>query len=111
MKNIDKVILCILIFTVTVIQAIYAGNDKNKKVTISGFVKDAATGEALIGASVFPLEYPALGITTNSYGYFSLSLEAGNSPQMIFKHYRELVQPKEAKTWFSIKPETLKAET
>jgi integrase len=33
-----------------------------------------------------------------------VSLEAGNSPQMIFKHYRELVQPKEAKAWFSIEP-------
>ena len=33
-----------------------------------------------------------------------VALEAGNSPQMIFQHYRELVQPKEAKTWFSIEP-------
>jgi integrase len=33
-----------------------------------------------------------------------VSLEAGNSPQMIFKHYSELVQPKEAKAWFAIKP-------
>ena len=40
-----------------------------------------------------------------------VSLEAGNSPQMIFKHYRELVQPKEAKAWFSIKPEMSKAES
>jgi integrase len=34
-----------------------------------------------------------------------VSLEAGNSPQMIFKHYRELVTPKEAKAWFGIRPE------
>lgn len=34
-----------------------------------------------------------------------VSLEAGNSPQMIFKHYRELVQPKEAKAWFAIAPD------
>ena len=40
-----------------------------------------------------------------------VALEAGNSPQMIFKHYRELVRPEAAKAWFSIKPETLKAET
>ena len=33
-----------------------------------------------------------------------VALEAGNSPQMIFQHYRELVQPKEAKTWFGIGP-------
>jgi len=34
-----------------------------------------------------------------------VALEAGNSPQMIFKHYRELVRPADAKTWFSIAPE------
>jgi integrase len=33
-----------------------------------------------------------------------VSLEAGNSPQMIFKHYRGLVPPKEAKAWFAIVP-------
>ena len=33
-----------------------------------------------------------------------VALEAGNSPQMIFKHYRELVRPKEAETWFAIVP-------
>ena len=34
-----------------------------------------------------------------------VALEAGNSPQMIFRHYRELVTPHEAKTWFAIVPE------
>ena len=34
-----------------------------------------------------------------------VALEAGNSPQMIFKHYRELVRPKEAEAWFAIVPE------
>ncbi|MBI1178405.1 tyrosine-type recombinase/integrase [bacterium] len=33
-----------------------------------------------------------------------VSLEAGNSPQMIFKHYRELVRPKDAEAWFGIVP-------
>ena len=33
-----------------------------------------------------------------------VSLEAGNSPQMIFKHYRELVRPEAAKTWFNLMP-------
>ena len=37
-----------------------------------------------------------------------VSLEAGNSPQMIFKHYRELVRPVAAKEWFAIKPENRK---
>jgi integrase len=33
-----------------------------------------------------------------------VALEAGNSPQMIFRHYRELVTPEQARTWFSITP-------
>ena len=33
-----------------------------------------------------------------------VALEAGNSPQMIFQHYRELVTPDDAVKWFSIFP-------
>ncbi len=33
-----------------------------------------------------------------------VALEAGNSPQMIFKHYRELVRPDAAKAWFGLMP-------
>jgi integrase len=35
-----------------------------------------------------------------------VALEAGNSPQMIFQHYRELVRPEAAKAWFAIKPKS-----
>ncbi len=38
-----------------------------------------------------------------------VSLEAGNSPQMVFRHYRELVTEKQAQAWFAITPETAKA--
>ena len=34
-----------------------------------------------------------------------VALECGNSPQIIFRHYRELVAPEEAKAWFEIMPE------
>ena len=33
-----------------------------------------------------------------------VALEAGNSPGMIFKHYRELVREADGKKWFSIMP-------
>ena len=33
-----------------------------------------------------------------------VALECGNSPTMIFKHYRELVEPEMAKAWFEITP-------
>jgi hypothetical protein len=32
------------------------------------------------------------------------ALEAGNSPEMIFRHYREIVEEDTAKVWFSILP-------
>jgi len=34
-----------------------------------------------------------------------VALEAGNSPGVIFKHYRELVEPEAAKAWFAVAPE------
>jgi len=33
-----------------------------------------------------------------------VALEAGNSPDIIFAHYRELVTPEAAKAWFNINP-------
>lgn len=33
-----------------------------------------------------------------------VALEAGNSPQMVFKNYRQLVTPVAAKSWFAIVP-------
>jgi len=33
-----------------------------------------------------------------------VALEAGNSPEVIFGHYRELVTPQAAKKWFAVKP-------
>jgi integrase len=35
-----------------------------------------------------------------------VALEAGTSPQMIFRHYRELATPEQARTWFAVAPET-----
>jgi integrase len=34
-----------------------------------------------------------------------VALEAGNSPKMIHRHYRELATPEQAKGWFAIMPE------
>lgn len=38
-----------------------------------------------------------------------VALEAGNSPRMVFSNYRELVRPVEAKAWFAITPESVRA--
>jgi hypothetical protein len=48
-----------------------------EKYTISGSVKDKTTGEELIGASIRVVELPNVGIRTNEYGFYSLTLPKG----------------------------------
>lgn len=47
------------------------------KYVLSGYVKDAATGETLIGAAVAVADSEGLGTVTNAYGFYSLELPAG----------------------------------
>ncbi|TXK33864.1 TonB-dependent receptor [Pontibacter qinzhouensis] len=49
-----------------------------QKVTISGYVTDAASGEALIGATIQELSSKK-GVTSNQYGFYSLTLPAGEA--------------------------------
>src|SRR5690554_7340727 len=46
------------------------------KVTLSGYLKDAQTGEGLFGATVYIAEIKS-GTTTNLYGYYAISLPKG----------------------------------
>lgn len=64
-----KLICFLLIFNIAL--------NAQKRHTISGTVSDATTGETLIGASITVAELPGTGVTTNSYGYFSLTLPDG----------------------------------
>ena len=48
-----------------------------KKYTVSGTIKDASTGEQLIGATIRIKELPQNGTITNSYGFYSISAPAG----------------------------------
>jgi hypothetical protein len=47
------------------------------KFTVSGSVRDAKTGEELIGATVFIKEIPNAGAAANTYGFFSLTVPTG----------------------------------
>jgi hypothetical protein len=62
------IIWLIIIFSVVAAQA--------QKLTISGYVKDAANGEELIGASVYVSEIQS-GTVTNLYGFYSITLAPG----------------------------------
>ncbi len=55
----------------------YSQNARAEKVTLSGYVKEASSGETLIGASVYVKELQN-GTNTNEYGFYSLSLLPGS---------------------------------
>lgn len=49
-----------------------------QKFTLSGTLSDASNGERLIGANVYNKNNPLQGTTANTYGFYSLTLPAGN---------------------------------
>src|SRR5665213_3555176 len=51
---------------------------KQNKYTISGFVRDSASGEMLIGSAVIIKELEATGATTNAYGFYSITIPEGS---------------------------------
>lgn len=51
--------------------------DSQKKFTVSGFIKDQTNGEVMIGATVYLAELKS-GVVTNAYGFYSISIIAGN---------------------------------
>lgn len=60
--------------------------------TLSGSIKDSETGELLIGASVF-VEKLKQGISSNLYGFYSLTIPNGNyTVKVSFVGYREVIK-------------------
>jgi hypothetical protein len=72
-KHINFVLSIILVF---ISFSVFAENDAPKRFSISGYVRDASNGEELIGATILIKELTQ-GSTTNSYGYYSISLPPG----------------------------------
>ncbi len=72
MKKFFKEITLLFFFTPLSISSLFSQN-----FTISGTLKDAANGEDLIGASVVLKDKPSVGVITNTYGFYSLTLPKG----------------------------------
>jgi len=70
------IIIVFAVFTLSLTYAQPAPDNPDKKLTISGYVRDIATGEELIGATVFVNELNN-GAATNMYGFYSISLIPG----------------------------------
>jgi TonB dependent receptor/CarboxypepD_reg-like domain/TonB-dependent Receptor Plug Domain len=72
---------------------IFASSTKAQTFTISGSLKDAASGEALIGASVRIQELPSVGAAANEYGFYSLTLKSGTyTLKATYIGYQDFVQ-------------------
>jgi hypothetical protein len=48
----------------------------NRVANLAGYARDAKTGEPIVGASIY-VENPRIGVTSDQYGYFSISLPKG----------------------------------
>jgi len=87
----------------------YAGQTGNVWQGTLGDLEEAR-GETVKAAGV-PWKHNALRHSFISYRLAEIqnaaqvALEAGNSPTLVFRHYRELVKPEAAKAWFAIAPE------
>ena len=59
---------------------LYVIGDKNlppsQKITVAGYVRELKSGEPVIGASVY-VENSGIGVSTDQYGFYSLSLSRG----------------------------------
>ncbi len=47
------------------------------KFTVNGYVRDSASGETIISATV-SINNLSRGVTTNQYGFYSITLDSGN---------------------------------
>jgi hypothetical protein len=60
---------------------IFTGHTQNR-FTLNGYVKDSLSGESIIGASII-VNGQSKGVTSNQYGFYSITLEKGNYPVVI----------------------------
>lgn len=82
------IFVCLLLFVFSGIS--HAQNPA--RFTISGYVKDAKTGEYLIGANVY-LKELLKGTATNQYGFYSLTVDQGNYTLVVnYLGYKEFSQ-------------------
>ncbi len=70
------IFIMICIQSMVLLNGIAVGQDR-QRFTVSGYVKDAKTGENLIGATVYLKELQRGG-STNPYGFYSITVDAGN---------------------------------
>ena len=66
------------VFLLAVLLLLSYHSFSQNKFTLSGTVKDAKTGELMIGATVRVKELPNVGMACNEYGFYSLTIQQGS---------------------------------
>lgn len=81
MRNLTFIFLLFTSFTVV-----------SQSYTVSGFITDKKSGETLIGATVVNKANRQIGVTSNTYGYYSITLPKGNC-ELLFTYmgYQEQI--------------------
>lgn len=77
-KKVRVIFLCLTVFL------LYLHASAQPRYTLSGFVKDTASGETLVGAGIY-VKGGGEGISANSYGFYSLTLPEGKYT-MVFSY-------------------------
>ncbi len=89
-----KYLYCLLLLFWSGITLLGANIEPKRDPVISGYVKDAKTGETLIGASIYFKE-EGKGTASNLYGFFSISLPPGQKVITVsfmgYKTYERLI--------------------
>jgi hypothetical protein len=67
--------------TVTLPFTVFAQSSSN--VSVSGTIKDKKTGETLTGATIGFAGHPTLGVATNAYGFYSITIPSGRYQMVI----------------------------
>ena len=97
-----KKILALLIFVPLFSQA--------QNFTLSGYIKDAKSGEALIGAGVFITNLKT-GTAANTYGFYSISISKTDTLGVVFSYIGYNAQIKDIKLDHNIKLDVLMEPT
>lgn len=78
----NKLFFCIFFLFLILFSGNLFSQDQQQKFTISGYVKERASGEFSIGANVYVKKKNEVGqrqgVSTNQYGFYSITLEKGN---------------------------------
>jgi CarboxypepD_reg-like domain/TonB-dependent Receptor Plug Domain len=72
---------------------LFCNNTAAQNITISGYVKDASTKEALIGATVVSAN-ARTGTSTNQYGFYSLTVPATDTVELVISYTGYSIQAK-----------------